>query len=54
MLRGTPEDTSEVGELTDEHERIVSTLAAARESMTRFGASASAEDGSPPCWPSVS
>lgn len=44
VLRGTPEDTSEVGELTDEHERIVSTLAAARESMARFGASASADD----------
>ena len=44
VLRGNPEDTAEVGELTDEHERIVTTLAAAREAMKRFGVSASAED----------
>jgi len=44
VLRGTPEDTSEVGELTYEHERIVTTLAAAREAMKHFGVSASAED----------
>jgi hypothetical protein len=44
VLRGNPEDTTEVGELTDEHERIVTTLAAAREAMTRFGGTASARD----------
>jgi len=44
VLRGKPEDNAEVGELTDEHERIVTTLAAAREAMARFGSSASAED----------
>ena len=44
VLRGNPADTAEVGELTDEHERIVSALAAAREAMKRFGVSATAED----------
>lgn len=46
VLRGEPEDTREVGELTDEHELIVATLATAREAMKRFGVSASAEDAS--------
>ena len=44
VLRGNPEDTSEVSELTDEHEKIVSTLAATREAMIALGVSASAED----------
>ena len=44
VLRGNPDDTTEVGELSDEHERIVTTLATARKAMERFGVSASAED----------
>ncbi|MET0863160.1 MAG: hemerythrin domain-containing protein [Nakamurella sp.] len=44
VLRGNPHDTEEVGELTDEHERIVSTLASARAAMARLGVSAAAAD----------
>ncbi len=44
VLRGTPTDVEEVGELTDEHERIVSALAGARAAMARFGGSGSASD----------
>lgn len=44
VLRGTPADTPEVGELTDEHEQIVNTLAAARTAMSSLGATASAAD----------
>lgn len=44
VLRGNPDDTAEVGELTDEHERIVTTLATARKAMERFGSTASAGD----------
>ena len=44
VLRGNPQDNAEVGELTDEHEEIVSTLAASRDAMARFGASGTAAD----------
>lgn len=44
VLRANPKDTTEVGELTDEHERIVTTLTAARQTMTRFAGSGSADD----------
>ncbi len=44
VLRGNPDDTAEVGELTGEHERIVTSLAAAREAMKQFGGSATAEN----------
>lgn len=44
VLRTSPPNTEEVGELTDEHERIVAALAAARAAFATFGASATAED----------
>lgn len=44
VLRGTPEDASQVGELTTEHDRIVSALATARDRMRSLRQSASAED----------
>ena len=44
VLRTSPPDTEEVVELSDEHERIVSALAAARTAFAAFGASASAGD----------
>ena len=44
VLRTSPPTTEEVGELTDEHERIVAALAAARASFVRFGGSATAVD----------
>ncbi len=53
VLRGNPDDTKEVGELTDEHEQIVTTLAAAREAMERFGVTASPEMRRPRWWRSV-
>lgn len=46
VLRGTPEDTAEVQQLSTEHDRIASALADARAAMTAFRASASAEDAS--------
>jgi hemerythrin-like domain-containing protein len=44
VLRTSPPSTEEVGELTDEHERIVAALSAARAAFATFGASATAED----------
>ena len=44
VLRSSPPDTEEVVELTDEHERIVAALAAARAAFTTFGGSATAGD----------
>ncbi|HEY5115839.1 MAG TPA: hemerythrin domain-containing protein [Nakamurella sp.] len=44
VLRTSPPTTEEVGELTDEHERIVAALAAARAAFAQFGASATAAD----------
>lgn len=44
VLRSSPAETVEVAELTDEHERIVSALTAARGDFARFGASGSADD----------
>lgn len=44
VLRTSPADTAEVSELSDEHERIVAALAAARDAFRRFGASGSADD----------
>jgi len=44
VLRTSPPSTEEVGELTDEHERIVATLAAARSAFAAFGSSATAAD----------
>ena len=44
VLRTSPPTTEEVGELTDEHERIVAALAAARASFVTFRGSATAAD----------
>ncbi len=44
VLRTSPPTTEEVGELTDEHERIVAALAAARAAFVTFGGSATASD----------
>jgi hypothetical protein len=44
VLRNSPPDTEEVVELTDEHERIVAALAAARSAFATFGGTATAED----------
>jgi len=44
VLRTSPPATDEVGELTDEHERIVAALASARAALAQFGASATAAD----------
>jgi DNA-binding FadR family transcriptional regulator len=46
VLRTSPPSTEEVGELTDEHERIVAALSAARAAFATLGASATAEDAS--------
>jgi len=44
VLRSSPPDTEEVVELTDEHERIVAALTAARVAFATFGESATAGD----------
>jgi Hemerythrin HHE cation binding domain len=44
VLRTSPPNTEEVGELTDEHERILAALSTARAAFATFGSSATAED----------
>lgn len=44
VLRSSPPDTEEVVELTDEHERIVAALSAARTAFATFGGSATGGD----------